>query len=260
MRILQIGCGNMGAAFLRVYGDFYSEITVVDRRFESERFRVCKSISELDGVGFFDLIILAIKPQDFNGIASKVARCCGKNTKILSIMAMISRATIADKIGVDLGGISRIMPNLGISKNIGVSLALNPSKDKILQEFSSLFGKNGNILIDVEGDEDIDKMTPLTGSGAAYFLLLADVLANFSSDSFGLNGDLSIAVVKNLLKSSLYLCENDDFGSSIAKIASKKGVTQAACDAMIADFENGVKSGMKAGEMRSLEFAEELSL
>jgi pyrroline-5-carboxylate reductase len=254
MRILQIGCGNMGSAFLKVYSDTYGDINVVDRGFESEKFKIARRLSDVESIDHFDLIILAIKPQDFDKISSEIGRYCGENTRVLSIMAMISCSVIAEKLGVGCDKVGRTMPSLGIEKNIGVSLVLIDGGDVVLKEFCKLFGLNGNILVDVNSDADIDRITPLTGSGSAYFLLLADILANFAIEKFQLTPDLSIAVVKNLLKSSLDLCENIDFNSSIAKIASKKGVTQAACDAMSDDFKNGVDSGMKAGETRAREF------
>ena len=73
----------------------------------------------------------------------------------------------------------------------------------------------------------INKTTAVSGSGLAYFFLLADFMSKASSD-LGINKVESRKLVEKTFLASAMLQGNEEYTSLIKKIASKGGTTEAA--------------------------------
>ncbi len=255
MNILQIGCGNMGRAVFENYNSFYKDITILETKEIDVSVRLVLSFDEIYGEKF-DIIIIAVKPQGFESIAKQIDGLCHEKTKIISIMAAIPLSKLNSMI-LKTKIFARVMPNLGISNGAGVSLLLNPSNNEEISDFcEKTFASGGNILLTVKYDNELDRITPLTGSGMAYFLLFADIFKLYAEKELKISEKTSGLILENILKSSQSLIKSGDFRSGVDKISSKGGITIAACEALKVHLENAVKSAMEAGFERAKEISE----
>ena len=93
--------------------------------------------------------------------------------------------------------------------------------------------KNKNFInkitenFEVKDEDIINKVTAISGSGPAYFFLLANHL-KMASENLGLTKDESKKLVEKTFLASAMLVKNSDYSTLIKKIASKKGTTEAA--------------------------------
>ena len=114
MKVLIVGCGNMGGAMLAGWlagGLPASAFTVVDPVLAAAP----------DGVALFreipaeeqqfDAILLGFKPQQLAEGSAPIARVAGSQTTVLSILAGVDLATLRRRFPA-AGRIVRVMPNL----------------------------------------------------------------------------------------------------------------------------------------------------
>ena len=110
-KILLIGCGNMGGAMLAGWlaaGADPARFTVVDPMLAESPAGVTllRALPE----GRFDAVLLGVKPQLLDAVASDLARLT-HGTVVLSILAGIELASLAARFPEARGHV-RIMPNL----------------------------------------------------------------------------------------------------------------------------------------------------
>ena len=111
MKLLILGCGNMGGAMLTGWlaADLPLTLTVVDPAVTE----VPASVRLLREVPAerFDVVLLGIKPQALASAAPALAAVMTSGTVLLSILAGAELATLAGHFPIS-GGIVRVMPNL----------------------------------------------------------------------------------------------------------------------------------------------------
>ena len=111
--ILLIGCGNMGGAMLAGWlagGIPAACFTIADPRLETAPEGVTL-LREIPADGAFNAILLGVKPQMLGDVAAQVERLAGPGTTILSILAGVELATLAERFP-RAAAVVRIMPNL----------------------------------------------------------------------------------------------------------------------------------------------------
>ncbi|MDD5618382.1 MAG: NAD(P)-binding domain-containing protein, partial [Candidatus Omnitrophica bacterium] len=124
-----IGCGNMGEAILsRLSNVLEKSVSIMVSEFDAKRrdyiqskYRAIVEVDNNEVVKFADVIILAVKPKDLEGIL-KTEVCCGasKDKLLISIVAGITTKYIENIVGPDVPVI-RIMPNMAAT--IGESIS-----------------------------------------------------------------------------------------------------------------------------------------
>ena len=115
-----IGCGNMGEAILNRLSNILekstsimvSELDAARRDYIQKKYKIIVEIDNNAVVKYSDVIILAVKPKDFNKVL-KDEVCCGvsKNKILISIAAGITTKYIEGIVGKDIPVI-RVMPNM----------------------------------------------------------------------------------------------------------------------------------------------------
>ncbi|MFZ1099034.1 MAG: pyrroline-5-carboxylate reductase dimerization domain-containing protein, partial [Steroidobacteraceae bacterium] len=114
----------------------------------------------------------------------------------------------------------------------------------------------------VPREEDLDVLTALSGSGPAYFLLLAQLMAE-SAAELGLAPDLARRLAVATLYGTGLLAQSGDrdLERLRAEITSTGGTTQAALEALAAaDLKGAVARALAAATRRSRELATEQAL
>src|ERR1700751_4188467 len=108
MKVTIVGCGNMGLIYARAFLKYNivskSELLLVEknekRKEELVKLDIGKVVVPVDGtIKQSDVIILAVKPQDFLLLTSDLKKVLNENTMVLSIMAGATIAFMQEKLG-----------------------------------------------------------------------------------------------------------------------------------------------------------------
>lgn len=166
-------------------------------------------------ISHVDCVVLAVKPQTFREMKVDF-----KDKLVVSIMAGVKLSDLPKRS-------VRVMPNLGARVGKSVSsfvCGVISLEDKIFVK--NLLEKFG-MAIEVKSDDEIDKMTALTGSGPAYLYVFLSAL-NEASKEFGFDEKTTRNVLDQLVSGALQAAKGEDFDEMVKKVASKGGTTEAA--------------------------------
>jgi pyrroline-5-carboxylate reductase len=162
-----IGCGNMGSAIAGRLNARYA-VYVFDQDPAKIRnlagFNVCQNARDL--IATVDTIILAVKPQDFDGALNEI-KPLAKNKLVISIAAGITTGYIERFL--ESARVIRTMPNMPakIGKGMTVLCKGASATDEDLGFARQLFEYLGKTLIIDE--EMLAAATAISGSGPGYF-------------------------------------------------------------------------------------------
>ncbi len=233
-RIAFIGGGNMGFALAagvkKALPDH--QIKVADPissqrdRFESAGIETTPSNTEV--MKDADVVILAVKPQTIDTVATEL-RPIIKNQLVISIAAGTPLSKLNGLLGEQLA-IVRCMPNTpalvgegitGMLANANVTAAQRSLAESIL----SVCG----LVVWFESDDDLDKVTALSGSGPAYFFYLIESLVA-AGESMGLSRDAALQlVVQTAVGASAMVAQDGNDPSQLREnVTSPGGTTEAA--------------------------------
>ena len=258
-----IGCGNMGRAICERINGSYS-ISVFDKDSEKTKglsgVSIAKNTAEL--IENSDVVILAVKPQDFESLLNEIKGNI-KDRLVISIAAGITTNYI-EKILGDIKVI-RVMPNMPAKIGEGMScLCKGKNSGKKELNFSKeLFDKLGKTL--VLNEDMMDAATAISGSGPGYFY---DMIENKGKDDFvksltaaaeniGFSHeDASLLAGTTGNGSQIFLEKTKSTPEELKKqITSKGGTTEAALKVLHSG--GSLKDAVKAAEKRAKELSKE---
>lgn len=237
MRVLIIGSGNMGKTYARSFlaSRFIAErdLFILDKKKENSA-----SLAEIPSGNIFqiaddfirkaDIIILAVKPQDFTSLSAEIREYIRPDQLLLSIMAGIKISTISNALNAQK--VVRCMPNLpaqiGMSMTVFTSSADIDKKELfIIQNLINTTGKS----VYVEAEEMIDAATAISGSGPAYVYYFMEAMIQ-SAVNMGFSLSQAELLVNQTFMGAVHLHNQSEFtcGEWIEKVASKGGTTEAA--------------------------------
>jgi pyrroline-5-carboxylate reductase len=124
-----------------------------------------------------DVVILAVKPQIMAEVLAEIAPAVTRDKLLVSIAAGVSTARLRAGLGKD-ARLIRVMPNTPALVLEGVTAiargeGLEPGD---LDVAGAIFGAVGRVV--VLGEEAMDAVTGLSGSGPAYVALVVEALAD----------------------------------------------------------------------------------
>ncbi len=260
-----IGCGNMGEALLSRLSNLVekstslmvSETDTARRDYIQTKYKMIVEIDNNELVKFADVIILAVKPKDFDSVLSQEV-CCGISNKklLISIAAGITTKYIEKIVGRDMPVI-RAMPNMGalIGESITSISKGSSATSYDMDTAREIFSTIGDV---VEVDEKlVDAVTAISGSGPAYFFYLVEALIE-SARELGISEKVAKQLVVKTALGSAKLLESlkEDPEILRKKVTSKGGTTEAA----LKIFEKKavkriIKDAAKAAHARSRELS-----
>jgi pyrroline-5-carboxylate reductase len=265
MKIAIVGCGNMGLAYARSFLKYNlvtkDELLLVEKsdvRKESlEKLSIAKVVSHFDEtIGDYDIIILAVKPQDFSGISEGLNKALTPKNIILSIMAGIRIKLLEDTLGHNV--IVRAMPNSPAQLGMGIT-AFTSGKGIVMEELrkvENLLGSTGRTVF-LEDENLLDAVTALSGSGPAYFFYIVKNMID-AGVKMGIEPSVSAMLVKQTMIGSYELINSasQNLDELIAAVKSKGGTTETA----LLEFQNGqlgetLVKGILAAEKRAKELS-----
>jgi pyrroline-5-carboxylate reductase len=237
MKVLIIGSGNMGKTYARSFltSRFISasDLFILDKNKEHAASLPEIPISNIhvNADGFIkqaDIIILAVKPQDFPALAEQIGPFIQAGQLVISIMAGIKISTI--KQLTKATKIVRCMPNL--PAQIGMSMTVftsSPEIDKkelfIVQNLINTTGKS----VYVEDENMIDAATAISGSGPAYVYYFMEAMIQ-AGVKMGFTLAQAELLVNQTFMGAVHLHNQSELTCKewISKVASKGGTTEAA--------------------------------
>jgi pyrroline-5-carboxylate reductase len=265
MKISIVGCGNMGLAYARSFLKYNlvskEDLLLVEknelRKEALEKLAIGKVVSHFDAdISTYDIIILAVKPQDFSGICEGLRGNLGARNIVLSIMAGIPIAQLEEKLAHKI--IVRAMPNSPAQLGMGMT-AFTTAKGMTIEQLKraeNLLSSTGRTVF-FEEENLLDAVTALSGSGPAYFFYIVKYMIE-AGIKMGIEPSVSALLVKQTMVGSFELVNNatQNLDELIAAVKSKGGTTEAA----LQQFENGnlgetLVKGIMAAEKRAKELS-----
>ena len=263
MRITFIGAGNMAeaifAGIIKTQEVAASHVRVTDISKERltylfEQYGVETSMDNPLAVADADVVVLAVKPQIFPSVWPEILDALQSETLVVSVMAGIPSATIADGKPIR---IVRVMPNTPALIGMGAAgiAAGEFATEDDLKRAEKLMGAVG-MAVRVE-EEQLHVVTAVSGSAPAYvFYLLENMLS--AAEQMGMEKEtareLALATVAGaaeLMKQS-----GEEAEALRNKVTSKGGTTAAAINTMIdRGVGEAVIAAMQACATRSRELA-----
>jgi pyrroline-5-carboxylate reductase len=183
-RIAVLGAGTIGealiAGLLSSHWRKPAEIIATGRREERlaelrERFGIEATLSNSDAIQGAALVVIAVKPQDFDVLLDEIAPVLSPDQTVLSVAAAIPTKTIEDRLPKPVP-VTRAMPNAPSTVHEGIAgLCAGAHADE--QHLALAEEALGHLGAVVRVPETyMDAVTAVSGSGPAYFALLSEAM------------------------------------------------------------------------------------
>ena len=262
-----VGGGNMGGALIRgliARGLPAQKVSVGEaqqaRRIElADELGVHVTADNREAVQGADVVVIAVKPQDMAGTVQSVADVLRARPPLLiSIAAGIRVGDIEGWCGPDIP-VVRAMPNRPALNGAGASALYAPSSvgDPHRELAAQVLGAVGTTVW-VSDESLIDVVTALSGSGPAYFFLLAELMTE-AAVRLGLDrASAQELSIQTLYGSGRMARDSDgDLARLRAEVTSKGGTTEAAIRSFeAANLRGIVAAALTAATERGREMAQ----
>jgi pyrroline-5-carboxylate reductase len=264
--IVVVGVGNMGGAFARglIAAGLGPRLVLIDPMIKpaaAKAFRAAGAIVAPDARAIAEenpeAVILAVKPQMMAEVAPTYAEAARK-----ALVISIAAGTSIESLSLWLENpraLVRAMPNLPASIGRGISAAFATPTTTASQRklAATLFGAVGD-LVWLEGEELLNAVTAVSGSGPAYVFLLAEALAA-AAERQGLAADIAKRLARKTVEgaAALLAAAPTDPGELRRSVTSPGGTTEAALKVLMADarFEALLVDAVAAATARGFELA-----
>ncbi|MEZ6023806.1 MAG: pyrroline-5-carboxylate reductase [Hyphomonadaceae bacterium] len=238
--IALIGAGAMGGALVRGWIEAVRKgggltLTVVEPNFDPELETALDAVGAVlnpPDPGPADVLVLAVKPQQFAAAAEGARNFVGPDTRVLSVMAGVTIETLARELGAQR--VVRCVPNTPARIGRGVtayvaSSACTPEDRRLVEQLLEPLGT----VEPIAAERLMDVVTAVSGSGPAYVFLLAEVLAA-AAEQEGLDKDTAMRLASGTVAGAgALMLETSDAPSVLRKqVTSPGGTTEAALDVL----------------------------
>ncbi len=204
-----------------------------------------------------DVIVLAVKPQIMPLVLADLKSRARPEQLVLSIAAGITIDTIHQALGADQAVI-RSMPNTPALIGHGITgvVAGAPCSAAQKEQATEILMAAGEVVW-LEDESLMDAVTAISGTGPAYFFLLAEALAGAARE-FGLPADVAdrLASITCFGAGAMLAASPGDAEELRHRVTSPGGTTQAAMVVMNdGRFRDLVFRAAQAARDRSQELA-----
>jgi len=241
-----IGAGNAAEGI--VHGILRNTVLFADRviasdpsearrRLFSDRFGISVTHDNNHLVDNSDIVVLAVKPQQYVDMSQGIAARVRPDHLIVSIMAGVSTASIEDRFSRINARVVRAMPNLPI--HVGAGMA-GVCKGKYAQPVDllraqRLFDAGGRSIV-IEDEAQMDAVTAVSGTGPAYFYFFVEAITAAGERAGLSRRQAEILAKQTCLGAARMMLESGDAPEVLRrKVTSPGGTTQAALESMEAN-------------------------
>jgi pyrroline-5-carboxylate reductase len=265
-KIAVLGCGKIGESL--VAGLVSSgwreprEIVGTARREErlrelAERYGIATTTANREAVDGASVVVIAVKPQDIDDLLAELRGGVDDSQTVVSIVAAIPAAVIEEGLG-DTVPVVRAMPNTPAAVHEGMAgLAGGRSaREENLAAAEEVLAHLGRTVR--VSELHMDAVTAVSGSGPAYFALLAESMIE-AGILLGLSREVSTElVVQTMLGTAKLLRDERMHPVELREMVTSPGGTTIAAIRELeqagvrAAFLNAIQAAMR----RSKELAE----
>jgi len=260
-RIAIVGAGRIGEALLS--GLLSSgwrdaaDIVVSDRREPrvrelAERYGVEATTANDDAIRDAALVVIAVKPQDIESLLGEIGGILTPEQTVLSVAAAIPTRTIEARL-VAAVPVCRAMPNAPATVHEGMAGlcgGAHASEENLALAEEALAHLGAVVRV---AEDAMDAITAVSGSGPAYFALLAEAMIE-AGILLGLSREISTQlVVQTMFGTAKQLRDEGMHPVELRESVTSPGGTTIAA---IRELEN---SGVRAAFLNAIQAAMERS-
>jgi pyrroline-5-carboxylate reductase len=261
-----LGAGKIGESLLAglLSSDWRrpQEVVVTGRRQERvdeliERYGVRGTISNGEAVRDAALVVVSVKPQDFDALLGEIGGLLSEEQTVLSVAAAIPTALIEGRVAPRVP-VVRAMPNAPSTVHEGVAglCAGAHADDEHLALAEECLSHLGAVVRVPE--RQMDAVTAISGSGPAYFALLAEAMIE-AGILLGVSREISTQlVVQTMLGTAKKLRDERIHPVELREMVTSPGGTTIAAIRILE--ETGVRAAflnaIDAARHRSAELAQ----
>jgi len=264
-KIAILGAGRIGEALIS--GLLSSEwrkpdeIAATSRRAERvtelhERHGVAATLSNHDAVVGASLVVIAVKPQDIEGLLGEIGGLILPEQTVLTVAAAIPTALIEGRLSANVP-VLRAMPNTPSTVHEGMAglCAGAHAGDEHLDLAEEALAHLGAVVRVPENA--MDAITAVSGSGPAYFALLAEAMIE-AGILLGLAREISTQlVVQTMLGTAKQLRDEKMHPVELREMVTSPGGTTIAAirELEMAGVRAAFLNAIQAAMVRSKELA-----
>jgi pyrroline-5-carboxylate reductase len=180
-RLALLGAGKIGESLLAgLLSSGWSDVVATGRRQERldelhERYGVATTLSNAEAIDGAGIVVIAVKPQDIHPLLAEIAPLLSPEQTVLSIAAAIPTSAIERRLTGSIP-VVRAMPNAPSTVHEGIAgvCAGAHATDEHLALAEDVLSHLGAVVRLPE--QAMDAVTAVSGSGPAYFALLAEAM------------------------------------------------------------------------------------
>lgn len=235
-RILLFGAGNMGGAMLAGWlaaGFAPDRFTVVDPFLPAAPNGV-ELLREAPVGRAFDVVLLGFKPQQLAEAASRIEPVIGEGVLLLSILAGVDLATLRSAFPRP-AAVVRVMPNLAAALGKSPIGLVGEGAQRSLDLAADLMQPLGQAEW-LSGEDQMDLITALAGSGPAFVYRFIDALAAGAAN-LGLPRDQADRLALSMVEGAAALAAASPHspGDLADRVASPGGTTREGLNVLDAE-------------------------
>ena len=264
-KIAVLGAGRIGesliAGLLSSGWREPSEVAATTRRSERvdelrERYGVEATLSNHDAAAGAALVVVAVKPQDIEGLLGEIGALILPEQTVLSVAAAIPTSRIESRLA-DGVPVVRAMPNTPSTVHEGIAglCAGAHAGEEHLDLAEEALSHLGAVVRVHE--EALDAITAVSGSGPAYFALLAEAMIE-AGILLGLSREVSTQlVVQTMLGTAKQLRDEKMHPVELREMVTSPGGTTIAAirELEIAGVRGAFLNAIQAAMVRARELA-----
>lgn len=266
MRIGFIGGGYMGEALISALlkdgfvesGDVtVSDVVKARREQLASTYGVAVTERNAEAAEGADVLVLAVKPQEFPNIAGELKGRLADGQTVLTIMAGVPIESIADALAH--AAVVRVMPNTAAS--VGEAMSVWTASEAVSQDAQDAVARMLRTLgreVRVSDEKYIDMATALNGSGPGFIFLVLEALID-GGVHVGLPREQAQELsIQTLFGSAVLARDSGKPPAELRKMVTSKGGTTAAGLKVLE--EAGLRDAIIGAVEAAYERAKELSV
>jgi pyrroline-5-carboxylate reductase len=188
-----------------------------------------------DGVSGCDVVLVAVKPQDFGRLSTALGEALEPEQLVISIMAGVRIGTLCEGLRHDR--VVRVMPNTPASLGAGFSAwmateAVSANQRELTQQILGALGREA----EMHEERYLDMATAICGSGPAYVFLVLEAFIN-AGVHIGMPRGVATEMVLQTMEGALAMARASGEHPAVLRdaVTSPGGTTAAA----LQEFERG---------------------
>jgi pyrroline-5-carboxylate reductase len=261
-RVAFLGGGKMAEALIsgliRSGGRTVDEIMVTNRREEraqelAGKYGVTATLDNGEAVRWADVLVLMAKPQDTETLLSQIREHVTTDDTVISFAAGV-RTSFVEKHLPDGVPVVRVMSNVPVMVDEAMSVISSGdiATDEHMAIAEELLGYVGRVLRLKE--KHLDAVTATSGSGPAYFFLLAEAMIE-ACILLGLSRDVATdLIIQTMLGSAKMLRDTGKHPVELREMVTSPGGTT------IAAIRHLEEAGVRAAFLNAIDAARQRSL